>query len=92
MGRNWEWSKQRGREKRLEAERLAFTNGIPAPSTPPFHSYDATMQSYFNHGWHSVTQCDIRLHLGIAKTPEGTDLIQKIRSLRQCLHHSQHSH
>ncbi len=84
MGKNWDYSKQRGREKRLEAELNAQQNGVPVPATQPLFSHDATMQKYFETAWLRVSQNEINRHLGIAKTPEGTDLISKIRSLKAC--------
>ncbi|EJV0369640.1 hypothetical protein N5280_002487 [Vibrio vulnificus] len=86
--KNAEFAQQKGREKRLELEAQAWKKGMPAPRKPPLFSHDATLQSYFNKGWHSVTPCDVRLHLGIAKTDAGTDLISKIRRFKQC-HFSQ---
>ena len=85
MGRNWDWSKQRGREKRLEAERKALQEGVPVPAVPPLHSHEATMQSMFNRGWNGVSQCDINIFLGKAKTvvAKGSPP-SKLRSLRQC--------
>ncbi|NOU53119.1 hypothetical protein HG263_21700 [Pseudoalteromonas sp. JBTF-M23] len=64
MGRNWEWSKNQGRIKRLKAEVAARQSGQPFDaSNVPLHSYDGTMQSKFAHGWHSVTETDIRRKL-----------------------------
>ncbi|MGD8172155.1 hypothetical protein ACQEXU_10875 [Vibrio sp. TRT 21S02] len=85
---NWEYAQKRGREKRLEAELNAYKTGSPVPSAPPLFSHDATLQKYFNMAWQRVTQNEIERHLGLAKTPQGTDLISKIRSLKQC-HFSQ---
>ncbi|EOW9250927.1 TPA: hypothetical protein AB5D21_003776 [Vibrio cholerae] len=86
--KNADFAQQKGREKRLELEAQAWKKGMPAPSKPLLFSHDATLQSYFNKGWHSVTPCDVRLHLGIAKTDVGTDLIGKIRRFRECLSQS----
>lgn len=86
--KNADFAQQKGREKRLELEAQAWKKGMPAPSKPLLFSHDATLQSYFNKGWHSVTPCDVRLHLGIAKTEAGTDLISKIRRFRECLSQS----
>ncbi|KZX01014.1 hypothetical protein JL49_08150 [Pseudoalteromonas luteoviolacea] len=64
MGCNWEWSLNQGRIKRLNAEVLARKNGQPFDAKKiPLHSYDGTMQSKFAHGWHSVTETDIRRKL-----------------------------
>lgn len=84
MGRNWDFAKQRGREQRLDAELNAFENDIEVPLNPPLFSHDATMQSYFSKAWSRVSQNEIDRHLGIAKTPQGNDLVSKIRSLREC--------
>lgn len=84
MGRNWDFAKQRGRKQRLDAELNAFENGIEVPLNPPLFSHDATMQSYFSKAWNRVSQNEIDRHLGIAKTPQGNDLVSKIRSLREC--------
>ncbi|PMG63009.1 MULTISPECIES: hypothetical protein [Vibrio] len=84
MGRNWDFAKQRGRKQRLDAELNAFENGIEVPLNPPLFSHDATMQSYFSKAWSRVSQNEIDRHLGIAKTPQGNDLVSKIRSLREC--------
>ncbi len=81
---NRDFAKQRGREKRLDAELNAYKYGEPVPSVPPLFSHDATLQSYFSHAWQNVTQCEINRHIGVAHTPEGTDLIAKIRSFKQC--------
>lgn len=88
MGRNWEYSKQQGRKKRLDAEMQAFKHGVPVPSVPPLFSHDATMQSYFEKAWTRVSQSEINRHLVLAKTPEGNDLVSKIRSFRECHFHS----
>jgi hypothetical protein len=84
MGRNWDFSKQQGREDRLKAECHAYQTGASVPACAPFFSHCATMQAYFVLGWNGVSAYDIRRALGIATTPQGTDLIQKIRSLKQC--------
>ncbi len=55
MGKNWSWSYQRGRELRLDHEAKALMECKEAePLAIPLHSYDATMQAYFEQGWHSV--------------------------------------
>ncbi|EHR39616.1 MAG: hypothetical protein PHE38_10930 [Alishewanella agri] len=59
MGRNWDWSFKHGIERRLEAEILAHKAGTKI-SAPPLHSHDATMQSQFERGWHSVTPVEIQ--------------------------------
>lgn len=81
---NWQYAQKKGREMRLDAELIAYQRGAPAPTTPPLFSHDATLQSNFAKAWQRVSQCDIHRHLGLAKTPQGTDLIAKIRSLKQC--------
>lgn len=63
MGKNWDWSYQKGKQKRLEAERNARCNGQVMPRKPPLHSHDATMQSYFNRGWRSVTPLAIQRYI-----------------------------
>jgi hypothetical protein len=88
MGKNWDWSFEQGKRQRLAAEQMAYQHGVYVPNTLPLHSHDSTMQSYFRKGWFSVSVVDIRIHLGLAKTPQGTDLIQKIRELRSCHFHS----
>ncbi|GLQ73277.1 hypothetical protein [Vibrio penaeicida] len=84
MGRNWDYAKQRGREQRLEAESKAIETGVKAPLTPPLFSHDATLQSYFSKAWHRTSQQEINRHLGLVETPQGNDLISKIRSLKEC--------
>ncbi len=83
MGRNWDWSYQRGREKRLEAEEQAQHN-VAVPSSPPLHSHDATLQSYFNRGWKSITSADIHIHLGLVKAPSSASPLEKLREIRSC--------
>ncbi len=82
--KNKEFAVKMGRIKRLEAEMNAHKNGVPVPSCPPLFSHDTTLQNRFNYAWNGVSQNEINRHLGIAKTPEGTDLISKIRSLKEC--------
>ncbi|MCA2466008.1 MULTISPECIES: hypothetical protein [Vibrio] len=84
MGRNWDWSYQRGREKRLEAEEQAQHNNAAVPSRPPLHSHDATLQSYFNRGWKSITPADIHIHLGLVKAPTSSSPLEKLREIRSC--------
>lgn len=84
MGDNWQFSRIKGREKRLEAELNAHQTGVNVPSVPPLFSHCATMQAFFVRGWNSVTACDIRLHCGIGKTQEATDLLTEIRRFKQC--------
>lgn len=84
MGRNWDFAKQRGRTQRLDAELKAVQTGVEVPLNPPLFSHDATMQSYFSKAWSRVSQNEIDRHLGIAKAPQGNDLVSKIRSLREC--------
>ncbi len=86
MGRlyNWQYAKQRGKEKRLEAEMNAHKNGVPVPSEPPLFSHDTTLQSCFNKAWKKVSPCEIRRHLGVANSKAATDLIAKIRRIQPC--------
>lgn len=62
MGRNWQWSYERGRALRLEAERLAFLQNQPV-ALPPLHSLDGTMQSKFEQGWDSPTPVEIQRYI-----------------------------
>tara|TARA_Y100000034_G_C6780701_1_gene348937 strand:- start:250 stop:510 length:261 start_codon:yes stop_codon:yes gene_type:complete len=65
MGKNWQWSYQQGRIKRLKAEVEATMNGcVLNAHVVPLHSHCGTMQSHFAKGWHSVTQSEIysKLH------------------------------
>ncbi|MCS0442129.1 hypothetical protein ND898_19155 [Vibrio diabolicus] len=82
--KNSEYASIRGREKRLDAEKKAHKDGVPVPSQPPLFSHDATLQSYFNAAWNSVTPCDISMHLRETKTTEGADLVSKIRNFKAC--------
>lgn len=82
--KNWELAKQRGRKMRLDAELAAHQSGEPVSTTPPLFSHDPTIQYYFNEAWRRVTPCEIHRHLGIAKTSQGNDLLQKIRNFRLC--------
>ncbi len=84
MGRNWDWSFETGKAARLKAAELAMRDSVPVPNRPPFHSHDATMQSYFNRGWFSVTRADIYLHLSPICKEEGKSLLEKIREFRSC--------
>lgn len=59
MGRNWDWSFDQGKQRRLEAEVLA-NKASTSCSPPPLHSKDATMQERFLAGWNSVTPVDIQ--------------------------------
>lgn len=88
MGRNWNWSYQRGREKRLEAEEQAQHNNASVPPSPSLHSHDATLQSYFERGWRSVTQADIHIHLGVVRKPTSTQPLDKLREVKACHFHS----
>lgn len=88
MGRNWDWSYQRGRDKRLEQERLAYQAGISPSRKPPLHSHDATLQSYFERGWRSVSQADIHIHLGVVRKPTSTQPLDKLREVKACHFHS----
>ncbi|SHO58777.1 hypothetical protein [Vibrio quintilis] len=91
MSRNQDWSKSRGRELRLDAELRAIQGGPSVPQSPPFHSHDATMQSMFNRGWMSVSQCDINIYTGKAPDIHSSDPHENIRNLR-CFLQSQRSH
>ena len=59
MGRNWDWSFNQGKQRRLEAEVLAHKASTSC-SQPPLHSKDATMQARFIEGWNSVTPVEIQ--------------------------------
>lgn len=83
MGRNWDYSHQKGREMRLAAETRAKQSGEPVGKLPLF-SHDATLQCYFNRGWASITHCDIALHLDSREVLSGGDLIAQIRRFREC--------
>ncbi|TQF69566.1 hypothetical protein [Pseudoalteromonas luteoviolacea] len=64
MGSNWDWSRQQGRRKRIEAELAAHKLSLPFNKDAiPIHSLDGTMQSQFEHGWYSVTAVDIQSRL-----------------------------
>ena len=63
MGRNWEWSFDSGRAKRLEAELVAAHGGSSVPGKPPLHSHDSTMQSFFEKGWASPTPVQIQRYI-----------------------------
>ncbi|MGU3161029.1 hypothetical protein [Vibrio cholerae] len=83
--KNSEYAHSKGSEMRLDAEHEAYQIGYPVRHhPPPRFSNDATLQHYFEQGWKGITPCDIRLHLGIAKTDAGTDLISKIRRFKSC--------
>lgn len=84
MGRNWDWSYQRGIERRLELEEQAYRNGAEVSRQPPLHSHDSTMQCYFNRGWHSVTSVDIQLHLGLVKAPTSQSPLDKLKEIKAC--------
>lgn len=51
-----------GRAARLKAEIASTNSGQPLSAIPLF-SHDATIQSFFERGWHSVSPVDIRLAL-----------------------------
>jgi hypothetical protein len=63
MGRNWDWSFDCGREKRMQAEHAAAHGGSPVPGKPPLHSHDSTMQSFFEKGWASPTPVEIQRYI-----------------------------
>jgi hypothetical protein len=51
-----------GKAARLKAEISCSVSGEPLPDIPLF-SHDATIQSFFNRGWNSVSQVDVRIEL-----------------------------
>lgn len=60
MGKNWDWSYQKGRKKRLQLEVDASMHSMPFDvRSIPMHSHCATMQSYFSKGWNSVSPVEI---------------------------------
>lgn len=64
MGKNWQWSYQQGRVKRLNAEVKAANDGVAFDVRKvPLHSHCGTMQSHFSKGWHSVTLGEIHIKL-----------------------------
>ena len=64
MGKSWDWSYQKGREKRMGLEVDARMHNMPFdPRKIPLHSHCNTMQSYFNKGWQSVRAIDIQLRV-----------------------------
>ncbi|MBQ4853040.1 hypothetical protein, partial [Pseudoalteromonas sp. MMG012] len=64
MGKNWEWSLNQGRIKRIEAELKAHKLGLRFDVKKiPIHSLDGTMQSKFIRGWMSVTETDIQCRI-----------------------------
>jgi len=64
MGKNWDWSFKKGREKRLKLEVDSRMRGLQFdPLHIPLHSHDGTMQSYFTKGWRSVNQVDIEMRV-----------------------------
>ncbi|KZN57616.1 hypothetical protein N473_07000 [Pseudoalteromonas luteoviolacea CPMOR-1] len=78
MGSNWDWSRQQGRRKRIEAELAAHKLGLQFDKGAiPIHSLDGTMQSQFEKGWRSVSETDVRLKL---------DNNQTYMNVRQHLH------
>lgn len=90
--KNSEFAYAKGREMRLAAEKESYETtrlSSMVPFQAPFFSHDATLQSFFNKGWSSVTACEVRLHLGIDKPESGADLFSKIRRFRECLSQSQ---
>ncbi|MCT6700904.1 hypothetical protein [Rheinheimera sp. 4Y26] len=60
MGRNADWSYQRGRQARFEAEKAVYTGSVSSAEKPALHSRDATMQAMFDKGWHSPTPVEIQ--------------------------------
>ena len=57
MGKNWDWSYQKGRDKRMELEVDARMHNMP------FDPRKIPMQSHFNKGWQSVRAIDIQLRV-----------------------------
>lgn len=89
MGKNWDYSKAKGREMRLNAELNFKQLGTPVPIKPPLFSHCGTMQSYFERAWNGVNQCDIHIHLnqsnlGQSKVPSVTEQLSQLRSLLAC--------
>ncbi|MCB5226159.1 hypothetical protein JAO78_004955 [Alishewanella sp. 16-MA] len=83
MGRNWDWSFNHGKQRRLEAEILAQKAGTTV-SQPPLHSHDGTMQSQFEKGWHSVTPVEIQ-HAIMPPTPSIGEALRQNKRLRDLL-------
>ncbi|ODS10942.1 hypothetical protein VSF3289_01203 [Vibrio scophthalmi] len=83
MGKNWQWSYQCGIDKRLAAEYEAQHNNRAIPTTPPLHSHEATMQSYFESGWHSVSINQIYKYCNGIEAVSSCPL-EHIRRLKQC--------
>ncbi len=84
MGANYKYAYQKGKEWRLKAELNAKELSQPVPSTPPLFSHDATMQSYFNHGWKSVTAVEITRHLYQHNPNPNNPVEIRLRSFRLC--------
>ncbi len=66
--KNSEFAYAKGREMRLAAEKESYETtrlSSMVPFQAPFFSHDATLQSFFNKGWSSVTACEVRLHLAL---------------------------
>ncbi|MEE2025046.1 hypothetical protein [Alkalimonas mucilaginosa] len=82
MGRNWDWSFAKGKERRLQAEQACHTSGQPVPP-PPLHSHDGTMQSMFENGWHSVTPVEIQR--AISPPPRIGEALRNNQRLRDLL-------
>ncbi|WKE64353.1 hypothetical protein PVT67_11745 [Gallaecimonas kandeliae] len=62
MGRNWQWSFDKGRADRLAAELRHYHTGEPV-GRPGLHSHDGTMQAKYQGGWASPTPVDIYQHI-----------------------------
>ncbi len=58
MGKNWNWSYQVGRERRIRAE-INKIEGRCSSIEPGLHSHDATMQSFYVKGWASISMADV---------------------------------
>lgn len=64
MGKNWQWSYEHGRKKRLYAELTAYKTSQPLDSSNiPLHSHDGTYQSQFNKGWQSINSVEISMYI-----------------------------
>ncbi len=68
MGRNADWSFDKGQAKRIKAEVDAAMHNMPFnPNEIPLHSHDGTLQSFFTKGWHSVSPVEIAKAVFAAK-------------------------
>jgi hypothetical protein len=83
MGKNWQWSYQKGHQARLDAEKAAATGQSTVPAVLPVHSHDATMQARFAEGWHSPTPVEI--HRFINPPPSVAEQLRANVRLRDVL-------